>query len=73
MAEIIENPDGTYCYVEKHCPICEAARACSNLCKKEMEMFRQVIGDGVEIARGEHILKGDNRCVYWIKPEETSV
>lgn len=73
MAEIIENPDGTYCYVEKHCPICEAARSCSSLCKKEMEMFRQVLGDGVEIARGEHILKGGNRCVYWIKPEETTV
>ncbi|WP_289139317.1 metalloregulator ArsR/SmtB family transcription factor [uncultured Brevibacillus sp.] len=72
MAEVIENSDGTYCYVEKHCPICEAAKACSNFCKKELEMFEQVIGDGVEIERGEHILKGDNRCVYWIKPEDTS-
>lgn len=73
MAEVIENPDGSYYFVEKHCPICEAARACTDICRKELEMFQSVLGDGVEITRGEHILKGDNRCVYWIKPGETSV
>lgn len=69
MADVIENSDGSFCLVEKHCPICEAAQACSGLCKKELDMFQHIIGDGIEITRGEHILKGDNRCVYWIKPE----
>ncbi|KPV56686.1 transcriptional regulator [Paenibacillus sp. A3] len=69
MAEVIENSDGSFCLVEKHCPICEAAKACSGLCKQELDMFQRIIGDGIEITRGEHILNGDNRCVYWIKPE----
>lgn len=73
MAEVIENPDGSFYLVEKHCPICEAARACTDICRKELEMLQCILGDNVEITRGEHIIKGDNRCVYRIKPEETSV
>ncbi|GIP31038.1 transcriptional regulator [Paenibacillus sp. J2TS4] len=73
MAEIIENSDGSYYFVEKHCPICEAARACTDICRKELEMFQHVLGDDVDITRGEHILKGDNRCLYRIKPGGTSV
>ncbi|MGG1658199.1 helix-turn-helix transcriptional regulator [Brevibacillus sp. NRS-1366] len=72
MADIIENPDGSFYLVEKHCPVCEAAKACTGICNKELEMFQEVLGDGAQISRGEHILKGDNRCVYVIKPEETS-
>lgn len=72
MADIVENPDGSFYFVEKHCPICEAARACTDICRKELEMFQHVLGESVEISRGEHILKGDNRCVYWIKPNGTS-
>lgn len=70
MADIVENPDGTFYFVEKHCPVCEAAKACTGICNKELEMFQEVLGDGAQITRGEHILKGDNRCVYEIKPEE---
>ncbi|GMX65333.1 transcriptional regulator [Paenibacillus elgii] len=69
MADVIENSEGSFCLVEKHCPICEAAKACTGLCKKELDMFQRILGDGIEITRGEHILKGDSRCVYWIKPE----
>ncbi|MDF2658031.1 MAG: MarR family transcriptional regulator [Paenibacillus sp.] len=69
MAEVVENADGSYQYVEKHCPICEAAKACTNLCLKELEMFQDVLGNKVEITRGEHIIKGDNRCVYRVVPE----
>lgn len=72
MAEIIENPDGSFYFVEKHCPICEAAKACTDICKKELEMFQDVLGDGTQVSRGEHILKGDNRCVYWIKTEDSA-
>ncbi len=72
MADVIENADESFYFVEKHCPICEAARACTNLCKKELEMFQDVLGNDVKISRDEHILKGNNRCVYWIKSEKTS-
>ncbi|WP_234032854.1 helix-turn-helix transcriptional regulator [Paenibacillus faecalis] len=73
MSEVVENSDGSFDFVEKHCPICEAAKACSRLCKKEMEMFQHVIGDDVEITRGDHILKGDIRCVYLISPKKAPV
>ncbi|MEF2243385.1 helix-turn-helix transcriptional regulator [Paenibacillus sp. IITD108] len=72
MAEVVENENGSYYFIEKHCPICEAAKACTNLCKMELEMFRTVIGEGTEVIRGEHILKGDNRCLYKVTPNTKS-
>ncbi len=51
MAEIAENEDGSFYFIEKHCPICEAAKACTNICKMELEMFREVIGNNVEVER----------------------
>ncbi|MGG4498433.1 helix-turn-helix transcriptional regulator [Brevibacillus reuszeri] len=58
MADIIENPDGSFYFIEKHCPVCEAAKACTGICNKELEMFQEVLGEGTQITRGEHILKG---------------
>ncbi|GGG12958.1 helix-turn-helix transcriptional regulator [Paenibacillus aceti] len=72
MAEIIDNEDGTYYFIEKHCPICEAARACSSLCRNEADLFQQVLGDDLVIERSEHILEGDNRCVFVITPNNTT-
>lgn len=70
MAEIREDPnDDSYYLVEKHCPICAAAKACTDICKKELEMFQEVLGENVDIERGEHIIAGDNRCVYRITPK----
>ncbi|XID93322.1 helix-turn-helix transcriptional regulator [Paenibacillaceae bacterium WGS1546] len=68
MSEIIANPDGSYYFIEKHCPICEAAKACTNICKNELELFQSVLGNEVEISRCEHILNGDIRCVYQVTP-----
>ncbi|RKN84553.1 helix-turn-helix transcriptional regulator [Paenibacillus ginsengarvi] len=73
MAEIMDDGAGGYLIVEKHCPICEAAKACSGICKKELDMFQLVLGDEARIARGEHILQGDNRCVYSVQMDETPV
>lgn len=64
MAEIISNVDGSFYIVEKHCPICEAARVCTDICRNELQMFQDVLGNEVEVTRGEHILQGDLRCVY---------
>jgi len=65
MAQVIAQEVGSYSYIENHCPICETAKACSNLYKWELEMFQEVLGSEVEIIRGD-ILKGDNRCIYMI-------
>ena len=72
MAEVIEEPDGTFLLVENHCPICAAATACTGLCGMELEVFQAVLGDVAEVTRCEHILEGDRRCAYRVSPKGSS-
>ena len=67
MAEIRRDDDGGFLLVENHCPICAAANACQGFCSTELELFRSVLGPGVNVERAEHIIKGDNRCVYRVQ------
>jgi predicted ArsR family transcriptional regulator len=53
--------------IENHCPICAAARACTNLCAGELRVFQQVLGPGVTVERIDHILAGARRCAYRVK------
>jgi len=53
--------------VENHCPICSAAKACTKLCANELQVFQDVLGDDVTVAREEHILAGARRCAYRIR------
>lgn len=69
MAEV--RPDeggGGFLLVENHCPICAAANACQGFCSTELELFRAVLGPGVEVERVEHIVSGDQRCAYRVTP-----
>ncbi len=50
--------------IENHCPICSAAKACTRLCANELNVFSDVLGKDVTIAREEHILSGARRCAY---------
>ena len=50
--------------VEHHCPIAEAARACTGLCQSELELFQRVLGDDVVVERTQHLMAGDMRCAY---------
>jgi predicted ArsR family transcriptional regulator len=34
------------------------------LCASELELFREVMGDGVRVERTQHLLSGDRRCAY---------
>lgn len=69
LAEVVDNPDGKgLLLVEHHCPICTAAAACQAFCSSELELFREVMGDGVDIQRTQHIVSGDRRCTYTITP-----
>ena len=68
MAEIRSEADGSYLLVENHCPICAAANVCQGFCTTELDLFRNVLGPGVTVERAEHIIKGDHRCVYVVKP-----
>jgi predicted ArsR family transcriptional regulator len=72
MAAVEQAPDGGLLLVENHCPICDAARACSGLCSAELECFREVLGDGVRVERTSHILAGARRCAYRISAQPAS-
>lgn len=64
MAEVFSDVDGSLLLVENHCPICQAAKACTGLCGAELEVFQAVLGDDVQVERTEHILSGARRCAY---------
>ena len=68
MAEVKREGKGGFLLVENHCPICAAANACQGFCSTELDLFRSVLGPGVTVERAEHIIGGDQRCVYRIKP-----
>src|SRR5919205_210754 len=69
MAEVREDSEGGgFLLVENHCPICAAANACQGFCSTELELFRTVLGPGVEVERVEHIVSGDQRCAYRVRP-----
>jgi predicted ArsR family transcriptional regulator len=71
LAEVVEAEDGSLLLVEHHCPICVAASACQNLCRSELQLFRDAIGDDVTVERTQHLLSGDRRCAYQFTPRAT--
>lgn len=66
MAEVVRVRPGEYLLVEHHCPICDAARSCTGLCAAELHVFRETLGDGVEVERTTHLLSNGDRCAYRI-------
>ncbi len=69
MAEVVVQEDGVLLLLENHCPICEAAKACSGLCSKELSMFQNIFSGEAAIERTEHLLKGGRRCAYKVTPK----
>ena len=70
MAEIRAEDEGSYLLIENHCPICAAANACQGFCATELDLFRSVLGPEVTVERAEHIISGDHRCVYRVRPQK---
>ena len=68
MADVRPDEGGGFLLVESHCPICAAANACQGFCSTELDLFRSVLGPGVEVERVEHIVSGDQRCAYRVTP-----
>lgn len=66
MAEYTKEDNG-YLFIENHCPICIAAHTCQGFCISELNVFKFVLGEGVNISRVNHIVSGDRRCAYKIK------
>ena len=71
LAEAVAEPDGAMLLVEHHCPIADAARSCSGFCQSELELFRRVLGDDVVVERTQHLMAGDQRCAYRVRPVGT--
>lgn len=65
MAEYSKDENG-YLFIENHCPICAAATSCQGFCSGELNVFRFVLGEKVDINRLDHIVSGDRRCSYRI-------
>ncbi|MFK7696646.1 helix-turn-helix transcriptional regulator [Paenibacillus sp. HJGM_3] len=70
FAEIQEQDDGSFLFIQKHCPILDAATACNGFCRNEMELFQSVLGDHVGIERVEYLVSGDRRCTYRIMEQK---
>ena len=69
LAEAVSDGDSML-LLEHHCPICDAAATCQGLCRAELELFQQTLGDDVTVTRTQHVLSGDLRCAYRISPAE---
>ena len=67
MAEVVQERPGVYLLTERHCPICDAAKACRGLCHAELRVFQETLGDRVEVERTMHLLTDGDRCVYRIR------
>lgn len=70
MAEWRRDDDGSLMLVENHCPICAAAAKCQNLCRSELAIFRDVLGESAEVERTDHVLAGARRCAYRVTPAD---
>jgi predicted ArsR family transcriptional regulator len=68
MAEVIDGPDGSLLLVEHHCPICDAAKECQLFCSTELALFQNALGSDASVRRENHLLSGDDRCVYSVQP-----
>ncbi len=68
MTEVKSGTSGAILFIENHCPICTAAKSCQGFCQSEWKVFQTVLGSIATVTREEHLLSGDRRCVYAIKP-----
>ena len=68
MAAVEPDRSGGFLLVENHCPICVAASSCRGLCAAELMVFQTVLGEDVQVERGDHILAGAQRCAYRVRP-----
>ncbi len=64
MAEVLADESDGFLFVENHCPICAAAKACTGICAAELSVFRNALGPEVHLERVEHLLDGARRCAY---------
>jgi predicted ArsR family transcriptional regulator len=67
MSEWEECPDGSFRLREYNCAICQVARCFPRVCRQEAELFARLLD--AEVTREEHLIAGDGRCSYLIRPK----
>lgn len=67
---VTEEGESGLMLVERHCPICSAARSCTGLCASEAQVFSALFPQKT-VTRVEHMINGDTRCAYRIADSES--
>ena len=67
----VEQDEGSWLFIENHCPICAAATVCQNFCRSELALFRDVVGEEAVVEREQYLLDGAGRCVYRVTLKAT--
>ena len=67
MAEVEESDDGSYVFVENHCPICFVVQTRNEFCDAELDVFKATLGEDALVEREEHIFQGDRRCAFRVR------
>lgn len=65
LAESVETPDGELRLRQHNCAIHRVASSEPAVCRAELDLFRELLGDQVE--RETHIASGDRSCTYRIR------
>ncbi|MDC0610093.1 transcriptional regulator [Vibrio sp.] len=68
----LEAVDNGFLLIENHCPICRAATRCPALCQSELHIFQTLLKGQCTVERKDHIVSGQRRCTYQIRPTLTS-
>jgi DeoR family suf operon transcriptional repressor len=69
MTELKKDEDGTYHFIEHHCPIAEVAKDYQAACDCELELFQQLLGTS-KVTSQACMAKGDDVCHYEIKKHD---
>ncbi len=68
-AEVERLKDGSYILSEWNCPLSDVARDYRQLCERELQVYRELLG--TEVFRESRIAGGAARCVYRVlKPKK---
>jgi len=68
-AEVEKLEDGSYLLTEWNCPMTDVARDYRQVCERELEVYRELLG--TQVFRESRIVGGASRCAYRVlKPKK---
>jgi predicted ArsR family transcriptional regulator len=67
MPQLVARTDGSYTFIENHCPVERLAQTTDQVCACELDIFKGFL-EGATVARTEHLVDGGRRCVYEVRP-----